>query len=71
VEAKHIWRSRRPPGGMGLREFIRSSAVTLKLMRKPTRREFMLAVRITLMGVAAIGGITFIVKFIALAIQGA
>lgn len=56
---------------MGLREFIRSSAVTLKLMRKPTRREFMLAVRITLMGVAAIGGITFIVKFIALAIQGA
>jgi len=56
---------------MGLKEFFKSSAVTLKLTRKPTRHEFMVAIRITLLGVAAIGGITFIVKFIALAIQGA
>ncbi|MCD6591861.1 MAG: protein translocase SEC61 complex subunit gamma [Thaumarchaeota archaeon] len=56
---------------MGLREFLRSAGATLKLTRKPTRRELMLAIRITLMGVAAIGVITFIVKFLALAIQGA
>jgi len=57
--------------GMGLKEFLRSAGATLKLTRKPTRRELMLAIRITLMGVAAIGVITFIVKFLALAIQGA
>jgi len=56
---------------MGLKEFLKSSSATLKLTRKPTRRELMLAIRITLIGVAAIGAITFVVKFLALAIQGA
>jgi len=56
---------------MGLKEFLKSSSATLKLTRKPTKRELMLAIRITLIGVAAIGAITFVVKFLALAIQGA
>lgn len=56
---------------MGLKEFLKSSSATLKLTRKPTRRELMLAIRITLIGIAAIGAITFVVKFLALAIQGA
>ena len=57
--------------GMGLRGFLRSVGATIKLARKPTRRELNLAIRITLIGVAAIGAITFVVKFLALAIQGA
>lgn len=55
---------------MGLREFFKSSAVTIKLARKPTKHEFFMAIRITLIGIAAIGAITFIVKFLALVIQG-
>ncbi|HDD40293.1 MAG: protein translocase SEC61 complex subunit gamma [Thaumarchaeota archaeon] len=55
---------------MGLKEFFKSSAVTIKLARKPTKHEFLMAIRITLIGVAAIGAITFVVKFLALAIQG-
>ena len=56
---------------MGLREFLKSVGATIKLTRKPTRHELSLAIRITLIGVAAIGAITFVVKFLALAIQGA
>ncbi|MCS7132246.1 MAG: protein translocase SEC61 complex subunit gamma [Nitrososphaeria archaeon] len=55
---------------MGLREFFKSMVVTIKLARKPTRHEFLMAIRITLIGIAAIGGITFIIKFLALVIQG-
>ena len=56
---------------MGLKEFFKSSSATLKLTRKPTRDELMQAIKIILIGVAAIGGITFVVKFLALAVQGA
>ena len=55
---------------MGLRGFLRSVGATIKLARKPTKHEFLMAIRITLIGVAAIGAITFVVKFLALAIQG-
>ena len=57
--------------GMGFKEFFKSAWVTFKLARKPDRREFLLALRITLIGVAAIGAITFIIRFVAIAIQGA
>ena len=57
--------------GMGLKEFFKSAWATFKLARKPNRREFLLALRITLIGVAAIGAITFIIRFVAIAIQGA
>ncbi|MEM1977019.1 MAG: protein translocase SEC61 complex subunit gamma [Nitrososphaerota archaeon] len=58
-------------GGMGLRGFLRSAATTIKLARKPTREEFTQAMKIVAIGVAAIGLITFVIKFLALAIQGA
>ncbi len=57
--------------GMGLKSFLKSSSATLKLTRKPTKDELMQAIKIILIGVAAIGAITFVVKFLALAIQGA
>jgi len=54
---------------MGLRGFFKSSAVMLKLARKPSRKEFFLALKITLLGVAIIGLIAFIIRFAAIAIQ--
>ncbi|MEM1737589.1 MAG: protein translocase SEC61 complex subunit gamma [Nitrososphaerota archaeon] len=56
---------------MGLRGFLRSAATTIKLARKPTRGEFTQAMKIVAIGVAAIGLITFVIKFLALVIQGA
>jgi len=55
---------------LGLREFIKNSTILFKLARKPSRTEFLLALRITLIGVSIIGVIAFIIRFIALAIQG-
>lgn len=56
---------------MGFRSFLRSAVTTIKLARKPTREEFTQAMKIVTIGVAAIGLITFVIKFLALAIQGA
>ncbi|RLG00464.1 MAG: protein translocase SEC61 complex subunit gamma [Thaumarchaeota archaeon] len=56
---------------MGFKSFFKSAWVTFKLARKPNRKEFLLALRITLIGVALIGAITFIIRFVAIAIQGA
>ncbi|MEN2974042.1 MAG: protein translocase SEC61 complex subunit gamma [Candidatus Caldarchaeales archaeon] len=55
---------------MGIREFIKDSLTLFKLARKPARNEFLLALRITLLGVGIIGVIAFIIRFVALAIQG-
>lgn len=55
---------------MGLREFVKNSIVLFKLARKPSKNEFLLALRITLIGVGIIGTIAFIIRFVALAIQG-
>ncbi|MCS7126287.1 MAG: protein translocase SEC61 complex subunit gamma [Aigarchaeota archaeon] len=55
---------------MGLREFFKDSATLFKLARKPAKDEFLLALRITLLGIAVIGFIAFIIRFVALAIQG-
>jgi protein transport protein SEC61 subunit gamma-like protein len=55
---------------LGLKEFIKNSIILFKLARKPSKNEFLLALRITLIGVAVIGVIAFIIRFVALAIQG-
>jgi protein transport protein SEC61 subunit gamma-like protein len=55
---------------LGLKEFIKNSIILFKLARKPSKDEFLLALRITLIGVAVIGVIAFIIRFVALAIQG-
>ena len=54
---------------MGLKDFVKSVITLLKLARKPGRKEFMLALRITLLGVSVIGLIAFIIRFVALALQ--
>lgn len=54
---------------MGLKDFIKSVWTLLKVAKKPGRKEFMLALRITLLGIVTIGLIAFIIRFIALALQ--
>ncbi|MDH5362200.1 MAG: protein translocase SEC61 complex subunit gamma [Aigarchaeota archaeon] len=54
---------------MGLREFLKEASVTLRLAAKPTRKEFMLSLKIALIGIALIGIISYLIRFIALALQ--
>lgn len=54
---------------MGFKEFINSAITTLKLATKPTREEFTKSLKITLLGIIIIGLITFVLRFIALALQ--
>lgn len=54
---------------MGLKDFIKSIGTLLKVAKKPGRREFILALRITLIGIFSLGIIAFIIRFIAIALQ--
>jgi protein translocase SEC61 complex gamma subunit len=55
---------------MGFKEFAKSVIVTLRVARKPTSDEFMVLARIVLIGVFLLGAISFIVRYLALALQG-
>ena len=55
---------------MGIMDFIRSVSMLLKIASKPTWEEYSISLRITLLGIAIIGAIAFVVKFLVLAIQG-
>ncbi len=56
---------------MGLKEFAKSVVMLFKVSSKPSREEFLLLFRVVLIGIALIGVIAFIVRFLMLAIQGA
>jgi len=55
---------------LGLRSFLESVSRLLKLAKKPGRDELWLSIRVCLLGIAAIGIIAFIIKFISVALQG-
>lgn len=55
---------------MKVKEFFKNMMNLFKLARKPGKEEFLLAIRITLLGVVIIGFIAFLIRFLALAIQG-
>jgi len=54
---------------LGLRSFFSSAAKLLKLAKKPGRDELWLSVKICLLGVAAVGAVGFIIKFVSAALQ--
>jgi len=54
---------------LGLRSFLGAVSRLLKLAKKPGRDELWLSIRICLLGIAAIGIIGFIIKFISFALQ--
>jgi len=55
---------------MGLRSFLSSAARLLKLAKKPGRSELWLSVKICLLGIAVVGAVGFIIKFISGLMQG-
>jgi len=55
---------------MGLRSFLGAAARLLKLAKKPGRSELWLSVKICLLGIAVIGVMGFVIKFISGLIQG-
>jgi len=67
-----VWRRLHWPGRgfeMGLREFLKEALVTLRLAAKPTRKEFMLSLKIALIGTGLVGIISYLIRFVALALQ--
>ena len=56
---------------MGIRSWLSQAARTLKLAVKPGRSELWLSVKISLLGIGAIGLIGFVIKLLSLAVGGA
>ena len=53
---------------MGVRDFLRSMGSVLKLSRKSDREEFMLYLRLVLIGIAVVGTIGFLIKLVSSAL---
>ena len=55
---------------MGIRDWLSQAARTLKLASKPDREELWLSVKISILGIGAVGLIGFVIKLIAFSIPG-
>jgi protein translocase SEC61 complex gamma subunit len=49
---------------LGARDFLKSMGSVLRLSKKSDREQFMLYLKLVLLGVAVVGTIGFIIKFI-------
>ena len=56
---------------MGVRSFLSQCARTLKLAVKPGRSELWLSIKISLLGIGAIGLVGFVIKLLSFAAGGA
>lgn len=56
---------------MGVRSFLSQCARTLKLAVKPGRTELWLSIKISLLGIGAIGLVGFVIKLLSFAAGGA
>ncbi len=56
---------------MGIKSWLTQAGRTLKLAVKPGREELWLSIKISLLGIGAIGLIGFVIKLLAYAIGGA
>jgi protein translocase SEC61 complex gamma subunit len=56
---------------MGVRSFLSQCARTLKLAVKPGRSELWLSIKISLLGIGAIGLVGFVIKLLSFAVGGA
>jgi protein translocase SEC61 complex gamma subunit len=54
---------------MGIREWLTQAARTLKLATKPGREELWLSIKISLLGIGAVGLIGFLIRFLATVIN--
>ena len=53
---------------MGARDFLRSMGSVIRLSKKSDREQFVLYLKLVILGVAAVGTIGFIIKFISTAL---
>jgi protein transport protein SEC61 subunit gamma and related proteins len=53
---------------MGTREFLKSMGSVIRLSKKSDREQFMLYLKLVLLGVAVVGTLGFIIKFISTAL---
>jgi len=56
---------------MGVRSFLSQCARTLKLAVKPGRSELWLSIKISFLGIGAIGLVGFVIKLLSFAVGGA
>ena len=56
---------------MGVKSWLTQAARTLKLAVKPDREELWLSIKISLLGIGAVGLIGFVIKLLSYAIGGA
>ena len=54
---------------MGIKSWLQQAARTLKLAVKPGREELWLSIKISLLGIGAVGLIGFVIKLLATAIN--
>jgi protein translocase SEC61 complex gamma subunit len=55
---------------MGIKSWLQQAGRTLKLAVKPDREELWLSIKISILGIGAIGLIGFVIKIIAFVIPG-
>jgi protein translocase SEC61 complex gamma subunit len=56
---------------MGMKSWLIQAARTLKLATKPDREEVWLSVKISILGIGAVGLIGFVIKILSMALGGA
>jgi len=56
---------------MGVKDWLSQAARTLKLAIKPGREELWLSIKISLLGIGAVGLIGFVIKLLSYAVGGA
>ncbi|MEM0381641.1 MAG: protein translocase SEC61 complex subunit gamma [Nitrososphaerota archaeon] len=55
---------------MGIKEFAKSVLTVFRVSQKPSRETYTTFARITLIGVLLLGAISFLVRFLMIALQG-
>ena len=55
---------------MGLKSFLASCVRLIKLIRKPEAKEMWVSVKISLIGLVAMGALGFVIKFLAFQFLG-
>jgi protein translocase SEC61 complex gamma subunit len=56
---------------MGVKSWLSQASRTLKLAVKPGREELWLSIKISLLGIGAVGLVGFVIKFLSFAVGGA
>jgi len=55
---------------MGIRDWLSQAARTLKLSSKPDRQELWLSIKISILGIGAVGLIGFVIRLMAAILTG-